>query len=181
MSSITLKTYEQDNDYVELRWDKYEPHYELIIGVYYNGLVHVSRDSRYTTKEKGQRAFNRQVRKLKQQAEIETINEQEKDQAEIMKKAYKKGLLDYGFKYGNFFNYEKDIKKVCIQWAYNGNIYELIAENLSQALAIIDRIEEDKGNPKNIQYKYVIVDTLKHIVEGKRKEQQNDQVKGSIC
>ena len=110
MSSISLKTYEQDDNYIELRWDKYEPHFELIIGVHYNGLVHVSRDSRYTTREKGQRAFNRQVRKLKQQAEIETINEQEEDQAEIMKKAYKKGLLDYGFKYGNFFNYEKNPK-----------------------------------------------------------------------
>ena len=163
MSSISLKTYEQDDNYIELRWDKYEPHFELIIGVHYNGLVHVSRDSRYTTREKGQRAFNRQVRKLKQQAEIETINEQEEDQAEIMKKAYKKGLLDYGFKYGNFFNYEKNPKKVCIQWVDNSNIFELIAENLPQALTIIDKIEKGKGHLNRAKYKYNIVGNIKDI------------------
>ena len=64
--SLTLETYEQDNLYIEYRWDKYEPHYVVFVGrKHSDGLVHTIWTNRYATKEQAKRSFKRQVAKAK--------------------------------------------------------------------------------------------------------------------
>ena len=64
--SLTLETYEQDNLYIEYRWDKDEPHYIVFVGrKHSNDLVQTIWTNRYATKESARRAFKRQIAKAK--------------------------------------------------------------------------------------------------------------------
>lgn len=74
-----------------------------------------------------------------------------------MVKAYKNNTLDYGFEYGNFFNYDNDAKKVCIQWVDNEEMCDLVVKNLTQALNIIKKIVKNKGHIDKNKYNYQIV------------------------
>lgn len=64
--SLTMDTYEQNNIYAEYRWDKYAPHWEVIVGVKMNdGLVHTLWTKCYGTMEQAKRSFKRRVAKIK--------------------------------------------------------------------------------------------------------------------
>lgn len=64
--SLTLETYEQDDICIEYEWDKYEPHYAVLVGrKQSDGLVHTIWTNRYATKEQAKRSFQRQVAKAK--------------------------------------------------------------------------------------------------------------------
>ena len=64
--SVTIENYTQGNIYVELRWDKYSPHYYCFVGKEYsNGLVQTIKNFSYNTIEKATRSFKRQVAKVK--------------------------------------------------------------------------------------------------------------------
>lgn len=64
--SLTLGTYEKDDIYIEYEWDKYEPHYVVVVGKKYgDGLVHETWIKRYATEEQAKRSFKRQVAKAK--------------------------------------------------------------------------------------------------------------------
>lgn len=64
--SLTLETYEQDNLYIEYRWDKGGA-YAVHVGIFNKEGVQVGHifSSTYTTKESARRAFKRQVAKAK--------------------------------------------------------------------------------------------------------------------
>ena len=68
MSSITLGYYKQQNindTYIEYYWDKYIPHFWVIVGKKYNELIHIIWKKSYMNVESAKRSFKRQITKAK--------------------------------------------------------------------------------------------------------------------
>lgn len=64
--SITMKSYKQDDLYVELEWDKYEPHYVVFVGKRFkDNLYHTISNRRYATEKQAKSAYYRQVSLVK--------------------------------------------------------------------------------------------------------------------
>lgn len=66
MSSWIFETYCKDNNYVEYRWDKGGT-FAMFVGHKVNGLIVIDYQNTYATKERAKRAFQRQVRKMKEE------------------------------------------------------------------------------------------------------------------
>lgn len=60
--SLTIDTYEKGDIYIECRWDKYVPHYQVFVGEKIDGIVYTRWEGHYDTKESAKRSFRRQVR-----------------------------------------------------------------------------------------------------------------------
>ena len=64
--SLTLADYQQDDIYIEARWDKYLPHFHCLVYIKRgDGNYYTVKDLSYGTKEEALRSFKRQVRKAK--------------------------------------------------------------------------------------------------------------------
>jgi hypothetical protein len=63
--SLTLETFEYCDLVVEYEWDKYAPHFIVLVGKKYNGVVNLIWIKRYATPEQAKRSYNRQVLKVK--------------------------------------------------------------------------------------------------------------------
>ena len=65
--TLALEQYQQGNIYICCRWDKYPPHYEVIVAREYPNaiLLHPIKERKYPTKEQAIAYYKRQVAKAK--------------------------------------------------------------------------------------------------------------------